>query len=588
MIDAAILGMETMMLPILKALMMILALLPIVTWSQSATSGARCKTMFLSEVVAYQGECVEGLIHGAAEVKLHTIETDGASIISKQYGWFEHGLPSGPHIVVNTKGVAVSFFGKEGGRRWSFAKSWQRVRDNMSWVGLGSNLDGPFTYAEYRDEAGESFVAYSDSFRLFSVAVTKARAHSVPSISRQAMAVYFDAVQSAKEKGYAQLVDSKALFPPDIREIAGRYGLKSGEVFAVTREGCGLIISAPEEHHQSYSDLALGNSWNGECVDGMALGPGVLIIRSGLDSKLSTTNDEWRLYGRLVKSEDVPVARKSIEAVLAALRNPKKEAARQAKLEQEIGRATEDARQAAILEGKKKAIVERVKADQAAAEIESRKKFWSNALSGVLAVGAVAVDVVAEKHGAVTVRMDVADASSPDCTVRKLAVTAVKVPPDASITASTETVMWMTKTAISMLDDGCGEGSAAQKAAERQQYMAAYNAAEQACNAVQSGARRCVPYNHAFTAAKAIPKVESKVESKPAGDFRVCPDAWREENGILYPPDNVILSFNPVTGEQLCSFSNDVDQSESGRKLPSIDRNRSSCPDSGYGVCTAR
>lgn len=85
---------------------------------------------------------------------------------------------------------------------------------------------------------------------------------------------------------------------------------------------------------------------------------------------------------------------------------------------------------------------------------------------------------------------------SADCETRKQAVIATHIPPDASVTASQETVMWMTKIAISMIDDGCPGGTPEQRAAERQHYVDAYNTAEKNCNQVQSGERLCAPGKH--------------------------------------------------------------------------------------------
>lgn len=86
--------------------------------------------------------------------------------------------------------------------------------------------------------------------------------------------------------------------------------------------------------------------------------------------------------------------------------------------------------------------------------------------------------------------------SGTDCEARKKAIAATKIPPGTSITSSTESVMYMTKAVIEMIDSGCPGGTPAQRAAERQQQLQAFNAAESACNSVQSGGRQCVPCNH--------------------------------------------------------------------------------------------
>ncbi|MDQ0070062.1 hypothetical protein J2W34_001836 [Variovorax boronicumulans] len=83
------------------------------------------------------------------------------------------------------------------------------------------------------------------------------------------------------------------------------------------------------------------------------------------------------------------------------------------------------------------------------------------------------------------------------CEAMKQSVIATKVPSNASITARSETVMFMTKTALNMIAGGCASGVApAQIDAERQQHQQQYTDAESACNTVQSGGRRCGPRNH--------------------------------------------------------------------------------------------
>ena len=86
--------------------------------------------------------------------------------------------------------------------------------------------------------------------------------------------------------------------------------------------------------------------------------------------------------------------------------------------------------------------------------------------------------------------------ASGDCETRKQVVINTKIPDNASVTSSNETVMFMTRTAIDMIDGGCPGGTPQQRADERQRYIDAYTAAENACNAVQSGDRKCAPQKH--------------------------------------------------------------------------------------------
>lgn len=99
----------------------------------------------------------------------------------------------------------------------------------------------------------------------------------------------------------------------------------------------------------------------------------------------------------------------------------------------------------------------------------------------------------------------------------KQAVIATKVPPNASVTDANEAVMFMTKTIMNMIDGGCPTEpgvTAAQITAERQLRQQQYEAAESACNAVQSGGRRCVPKGHVVAVkepARSVPSVEMLV-----------------------------------------------------------------------------
>lgn len=88
--------------------------------------------------------------------------------------------------------------------------------------------------------------------------------------------------------------------------------------------------------------------------------------------------------------------------------------------------------------------------------------------------------------------------SAKACSDMKQAVISTRVPANASVTTSMETVMFMTKTALDMIAGNCPtEGATpAQIEAERQERTRQYKAAEDACNAVQSGGRRCVAQRH--------------------------------------------------------------------------------------------
>ncbi|KQX93887.1 hypothetical protein [Variovorax sp. Root473] len=152
--------------------------------------------------------------------------------------------------------------------------------------------------------------------------------------------------------------------------------------------------------------------------------------------------------------------------------------------------------------------------------------------------------------------------SAQQCESMKRSVMTTKVPPNTSVTASTETVMFMTKTVLDMIAGGCPtDGTTpAQIEAERQERQRQYTAAESACNAVQSGGRRCVARVH--TAAEVSrPAVSSAAQNtqQPGG----------------------VPSYDPVTGRCL---------GEGCCSLPGI--TNSECPgprrSSGGGIRTAR
>ncbi|WP_295985235.1 tetratricopeptide repeat protein [uncultured Variovorax sp.] len=153
-----------------------------------------------------------------------------------------------------------------------------------------------------------------------------------------------------------------------------------------------------------------------------------------------------------------------------------------------------------------------------------------------------------------------------DCESMKRTVIATKVPAGASITASNETVMFMTKAVLDMIAAGCPTEpgvTAAQIEAERKLRQQQYAAAESACNAVQSGGRRCVPQAHTATAAVSMQPATSQASSS-------------SKSGVA--------SYDPITGKcigdpQVCAC------------LPGITTGMT-CPSSrgssGGGIRTAR
>lgn len=138
--------------------------------------------------------------------------------------------------------------------------------------------------------------------------------------------------------------------------------------------------------------------------------------------------------------------------------------------------------------------------------------------------------------------------SEQSCEALKQAVIATKIPDNASVIDSQETLMWITNTAVQMIDAGCPGGTPLQRSAERQQHLQTYAAAEQACNQVQSAGRRCLARNHygPGAASKPVTPAAARSNTGPSyGPSYECP-----MHGA--PPD-VIQSYNPVNGKILCA-----------------------------------
>jgi hypothetical protein len=77
---------------------------------------------------------------------------------------------------------------------------------------------------------------------------------------------------------------------------AGAPQLGGGEERVQTQDGCGIVIlrSTPEAQRKAWSELA----WNGACIDGLAMGMGILHAGAELkDASLSPT-EGWVWYGR--------------------------------------------------------------------------------------------------------------------------------------------------------------------------------------------------------------------------------------------------------------------------------------------------
>lgn len=153
-----------------------------------------------------------------------------------------------------------------------------------------------------------------------------------------------------------------------------------------------------------------------------------------------------------------------------------------------------------------------------------------------------------------------------DCEAMKQLVIATRIPSQASVTASTETVMFMTKTAIDMIDHRCPVEPGvtdAQIVAARQTYQEQFIAAQNACNAVQSGERRCSARNYFGPGSKPL-AVEPK-NTAPRDTYGPVFPCEVSDNNIVkdYGPD-VISSYDPVIGKSMCRRISRAGQSPEG------------------------
>lgn len=140
--------------------------------------------------------------------------------------------------------------------------------------------------------------------------------------------------------------------------------------------------------------------------------------------------------------------------------------------------------------------------------------------------------------------------SAQACDAMKRSVITTRIPSNASITASQETVMFMTKTVLDMIVGGCPTDGAtpAQIRAERQERQQQYTAAENGCNAVQSGGRRCVAHNH-FGLGGAPPSSTSAASARSTATTspaqHICDESEKADR-------TVSKSYDPVSGQMIC------------------------------------
>ncbi|MET3465050.1 hypothetical protein [Variovorax atrisoli] len=151
--------------------------------------------------------------------------------------------------------------------------------------------------------------------------------------------------------------------------------------------------------------------------------------------------------------------------------------------------------------------------------------------------------------------------SAQECAAKERVVSTTRVPANASITASTETVMFMTKTALEMIAGGCRTDGT------ESDYRKAYEGAEKACNAVQSGGRRCAPQLHSGAGGP------SKPPATPAAPSREVTASYDPVSGVCTPAGHPACADAPGPG---------------GRPGSRSSGGGSSSGSSGGGIRTAR
>lgn len=106
----------------------------------------------LGVLLAYSGECRNGRVHGVADVLIELPPAnDGRKRQAREFGWFQRGVPQGPHVAVLTDptgklpGFALLInFNAAGQTNWSFgltAAAWPKSGTLLA-SGPWSDVDG--------------------------------------------------------------------------------------------------------------------------------------------------------------------------------------------------------------------------------------------------------------------------------------------------------------------------------------------------------------------------------------------------------------------------------------------------------------
>lgn len=276
-------------------------------------------------LLEYSGECRHGRIHGVADVMIELPPADdGRKRQAREFGWFQHGVPQGAHVAVLTdpEGKSPGFamlisFDAAGQTSWSFgltAASWPKSSSLLAsgpWVDMdGKARKAGVSYFTAKRADGTAFGEGSTMVAdVINQAVEFSMVAGVQSVNPAALRHFLTSVSIRQPlAGVSTGFPTAAIFPdtdedtPAVPTVQGARGtdvtLQPGEIIAKTREGCGLITQvADEKYRQVIIDSTRRKSWLGECVDGMVLGPGTMLIRTDAD-KISLIQRQWYFNGR--------------------------------------------------------------------------------------------------------------------------------------------------------------------------------------------------------------------------------------------------------------------------------------------------
>lgn len=280
----------------------------------------------------YTGKCRNSRVHGVADVMIELPPThDGRKRRAREFGWFEHGVPQGVHVLVLTdpEGKSPAFailinFDASGQTNWSFGLSAKHWPKSITLLASGPWADGDgkarqagIDYFGAKQADGTTFGDESTMIAdVLNQAVEFSMVSGVQSVSPATLRHFLTSVSITQPlAGVSTGFPPETIFPdtdeavPASRTAQNTRGtdatLQPGEIIAKTREGCGLIVQVAEEkYRQAIIDSTLRKSWLGECVDGMALGPGTLLVRTDAD-KISLIQRQWYFNGRPIGESTV-------------------------------------------------------------------------------------------------------------------------------------------------------------------------------------------------------------------------------------------------------------------------------------------